>query len=423
MHVVLFPVGSAGDVHPFLAIGQALVARGHQVEMLASPVFQSRVEAAGIEFVPLGSVADYESAVAQADLWHARRGFAVIWAELLPRLMPAYDALRMRLQPGRSVMAGGSLAYPMRLLQETHGVPAATVHLSPACILSGSAPPRLPGLFDLGRWPASWVRAFYGWTERHRLDPLLAPGLDKVRGRLGLPPVRQIFSHWGHSPDRVICAWPSWFAPPQADWPPRSVTVGFPRWPAPPGSAWDAELETFLGAAGAPVGFTPGSAMAHGRVFFERALDACGALGLRAVLVSPYRDQWPQPLPPWAMAIPYAPFERLVPRLRALVHHGGIGTSAQCLAAGVPQGVLPFAHDQFDNAQRLVRSGVARSWAPTAPRRVWRHELRSLVIDGACGLAARELALRVGGDAGAPERIAGLIEALDPAHQPGGGCF
>ncbi len=414
MHVVLSPVGSAGDVHPFLAIGQALRARGHSVVMITSPVFQPRVQASGLDFVPFGTAADFETALANPEMWHPRRGFGAIWAELLPRLMPAYQALRACVEPGRTVMAGGSLAHAMRLLQETHGVPAATVHLSPACILSGSAPPRLPGLFDLRRWPAGWVRALYRQAERRVLDPLMAPGLDAMRARLGLAPVRQIMGRWAHSPELVICAWPDWFGPAQADWPPHAVTTGFARWPAPAGAALDPVLADFLGAGPAPVGFTPGSAMAHGRDFFARALQACGALGLRAVLVSPYADQWPNPLPPWARAVPYVPFDLLAPRLRALVHHGGIGTSVQALAAGIPQGVLPFAHDQFDNASRLARLGVGLTWASTAPARTWARQLGRVAGDPTLADAARRRSVSLAADADAPERIAKLLETLDP---------
>jgi rhamnosyltransferase subunit B len=223
-------------------------------------------------------------------------------------------------------------------------------------------------------------------------------------------------SEWVHSPDRVICAWPDWFAPPQADWPTGAVTSGFVRWPAPQGSGMGSELSAFLDAGPAPVAFTPGSAMAHGREFFDRALKACAVLGLRAVLVSPFADQLPSPLPAWALAVPYVPFDLLAPRLRALVHHGGIGTCVQGLAAGIPQGVLPFAHDQFDNASRLVRAGVALSWPSTAPVRTWVRHLRRLAHESdladAASHAASHAADRVAGDAQAPLRIAMWLEDL-----------
>lgn len=79
-------------------------------------------------------------------------------------------------------------------------------------------------------------------------------------------------------------------------------------------------------------------------------------------------EQVPAELPAGVRHFPYVPFSQVLPRAAALAHHGGIGTSAQALAAGVPQLVMPMAHDQPDNAARLRRLGVAAS----VPRRRFR---------------------------------------------------
>nr|MBA3625578.1 glycosyltransferase [Methylibium sp.] len=76
-------------------------------------------------------------------------------------------------------------------------------------------------------------------------------------------------------------------------------------------------------------------------------------------------------LPNWACHVAYAPFDALLPRLATLVHHGGIGTCAEALAAGVPQIVVPFAHDQFDNAARLERLGLGVTLKAVAPASHW----------------------------------------------------
>ncbi len=410
MHVLISCVGSAGDVHPFLAIGQALAHRGHAVELMASPHFEARVAAAGLGFVPFGSTDDYARIVEQAELWSPRRGFALLWRELQPRLVAAHDALLARVEPGRTVLVGSTLAWHVRLAQETHGLPAATVHLSPLCLFSAHAPARLPGWVDMHGWPPGLVRALHTLIERGAIDRVVAPGLDAVRRQLGLAPVRRVMSTWMHSPQRVICAWPESFAPTQLDWPAQAVTTGFPRWSGTPDAPPDAALDDFLDSGAAPVGFTPGSAMAHGRPFFERALLACGALGLRAVLITPYTDQLPRPLPAFAHALRYAPFERLLPRLRALVHHGGIGTGAQALAAGLPQGFVPFAHDQFDNAARWQREGVGLRFG----RGAWTRTLERLLHDPAIAAACARQAACMEPAGAAPLRIAELLEDLVP---------
>src|SRR5277367_1567015 len=91
LNVLLPTLGSAGDVHPFIGLGLALRARGHRATVLTNPYFQSSIEAQGLEFLPVGSLADVERALADADLWHPRRGFEVVARHaILPSLEAVY---------------------------------------------------------------------------------------------------------------------------------------------------------------------------------------------------------------------------------------------------------------------------------------------------------------------------------------------
>ena len=114
------------------------------------------------------------------------------------------------------------------------------------------------------------------------------------------------------------------------------------------------------------------------------------------MLVSPFADQVPKNLPASVEVIDAIPFGRLFPRAAAVVHHGGIGTSAQALAAGVPQLVMPMAFDQHDNAGRLERLGVARSLSPrrfqgAAVARVLAALLDSAPVTASCRALADAL--------------------------------
>lgn len=230
-----------------------------------------------------------------------------------------------------------------------------------------------------------------------------------------MAPVRRVLSHWMHSPDLVIGAWPDWFAPPQPDWPAQTRTSGFPLFhescEATSGGL-DPSLEAFLAAGPAPIGITPGSAMAHGAAFFAKAVAACTSLGQQALLISPFRDQLPAVLPADTMHVRYAPFSALLPQLRGLVHHGGIGTSAQAMASGIPQLVVPFAHDQFDNAARLCRLGVAAELNAAAPAADWQAAVRGS-LDTSCRKAVlRCNAEHITVEVPAACRIADQLESL-----------
>jgi rhamnosyltransferase subunit B len=418
VHVLIEAVGSAGDVHPFLAIGQALQARGHEVDIVTSAYFAERVAQAGLGFIPVGTLEDYQRATSQPDLWHPRRAFAVIWRESKSQILSVYELLQRHIRAGETVLVGSTLAWSVRFAQEKLGVPAATVHLSPSCILSAEAPPRMPGI---GSWfahlPLSWRRVLLDWVDTRVLDGVVRDDLNAMRAQIVLAPVSRVFRQWQHSPQSVICAFPDWFCTPQADWPANSVTTGFPVWHAAQPQPLSAALEAFLAAGDAPIGFTPGSAMAFGKDFFERALAACEKLGRRAVFITPFDEQLPWPrgtAPAFVHHEHYAAFDALIPRLAAFVHHGGIGTTAQTMAAGVPQMITPFAHDQFDNAARIERLGCGAQVSAKASPKKWAHALAHLLGDAEVRTACQRVQALMADEAGVLERIVARIEALQP---------
>jgi pimeloyl-ACP methyl ester carboxylesterase len=117
-------------------------------------------------------------------------------------------------------------------------------------------------------------------------------------------------------------------------------------------------LQRFLDAGAKPVVFTAGTGQMHAAAFFEEAAKLTGQCGCRAVFLTRKLDQLPRNLPDTIHAAAYAPFSQLLPQASAVVHHGGIGTVSQCLAAGVPQLIAAMSLDQPDNGERVERLGV-----------------------------------------------------------------
>jgi UDP:flavonoid glycosyltransferase YjiC (YdhE family) len=311
--------------------------------------------------VPLGDVELFKSTLADARLWHKRQGTVVVSNLVLDGLRETYDAVASNYVPGETVLVSSSLGFAARIAQDKLNIPTATVHLSPAEFRSCIAPPRLPGLW-MAPWFPMWLKRWiWAGVDRFFIDRLMAPRINALRKELGLAPVTGILRDFWHSPQRVIGLFPDWFAAPQADWPSQTRLTGFPLYDEAGACDSDPHLQRFLDDGDPPIVFTPGSAMYHAHEFFLASVQACVQLRRRGLLLSSHADQIPQSLPPTIRHFGYAPFSRVLPRAAALVHHGGIGTSAQALAAGCPQLVTPFAHDQFDNADRVVRLGVGRS--------------------------------------------------------------
>jgi rhamnosyltransferase subunit B len=156
------------------------------------------------------------------------------------------------------------------------------------------------------------------------------------------------------------------------------------------------ELETFLDEGGPPILFTAGSTNAQAARFFAVAADACRELGARGALATAFPNQLPPDLPNTIRHFSRVSFSRMFPRCRAVVHHGGIGTTAHALAAGTPQLVVPLSHDQPDNAARIARFGVGDSLNPEALNpRALAEKLRILTASKDVGRACRDLRERV----------------------------
>jgi rhamnosyltransferase subunit B len=354
------------------------------VEFLANGYFEEKVLKAGLSFRALGDRSLYHEVLQNEDIWHPRKGFQAIWKALFPTIEPTYKIILDSLEPN-TVLVGSTLALAARLVQEKFGVPLCTIHLAPSCIISIEEPPVGPGIV-IGKSAPHWLRKLYVYTvEKLILDGACCDDLNKLRRSLNLPAVEKVFSTWLHSPDMVLCAWSDWFGARQSDWP-KAVFGGFPLFKDQ--GQLSGATAAFLDAGPAAV-FTAGSAMAHSADYFARALKCIQASGERAIFVSKFRDQIAQNLPPQIHVSSYEPFDLLFSRASAVAHHGGIGTSAQCLAAGVPQLVAPFAHDQFDNAQRLKRLGVASVVDTNGSVRSWQRELAALKQDSVILACAR----------------------------------
>jgi rhamnosyltransferase subunit B len=364
-HVILTPVGSSGDVHPFVGIGRALRARGHDVTLITAEPFRAVVEGAGIQFVPSHSSEDFERLAGDPDLWHPTRGVQLILRIAGEKLKADYERLADQVRPGQSVLVGHPLCFPARVYEDAHRIPAVSTALAPSMFRSDyRQPAHTPGR-DYARAPR-WIKRLAWWlADRIAVDPHIAPPLNRLRRELGLRPVSRIFASWLHSPQRIIGLFPDWFGPPQPDWPPQLRLTGFPLYDESDQQTLSPGLDEFLAAGDPPILFTPGSANKLATEFFSAAVEASQQIGRRALLLTKYPEQISTPLPSTVRHEPYAPFSQLLPRCAAIVHHGGVGTCAQGLAAAIPQLVMPLAYDQPDNATRLWQLGVGRWLVPS----------------------------------------------------------
>ncbi len=364
MHVIVIALGSAGDVHPNIGLALALRRRGHEVLLVGPAMFRTLAERVGLECMGIGTEEEYEQAIRDPDLWHPTRSFTVVAKRLiLPALRPIYEIIESR-RRNDTVVASSPLAFAARIAQEKLGVPLATVHLQPI-ILRSTIQPACFGFPDILAALPRWLRGpYFRFADRMFVDRWVADETNRFRADLALPPVRRLFHRWIHSPDLVLGLFPEWFAPPAPDWPPNVQLTGFPLWDESDVRQPSPELEEFLRAGDPPLVFTAGSAMLQAKKFFEVSAAICSAMGRRGLLLTQFAEQLPSSLPAGVRHFDYVPFSSVLPRSAALIHHGGIGTTAQAIAAGIPQLIVPSSHDQPDNAVRVRRLGLGEFLMP-----------------------------------------------------------
>jgi UDP:flavonoid glycosyltransferase YjiC (YdhE family) len=370
MNFLLNPIGSLGEVQPYLAIGLTLLARGHHVTLITNPYHEPLVRKVGLDYVPLGDENDVmtlwnnKNMLKPARFWKS----ALYWSALSP-MRQAYEIIAKRYIPGKTVVVAPPWAFGARIAHDKLGVPLATLHLSTEKLRSVFHSPAMPPPLLLSGWVPQPLKRIQLWiADRMFIDPVLSPEANLFRAELGLQPVRRFLFKWWNSPQLVIGMFPSWYCQPQPDWPPHTVLTGFPLWDQSSVTGPSEEISKYLEEGDPPVVFTFGTISKHTRKFFEASAECCRLLGCRGIFINKYREELPQELPEGVRHFTYVPLSYILHRSAALVHHAGTGTTAQGLAAGIPQLVVPTIVGQPDNAARLFRLGVGAMLKPRSFR-------------------------------------------------------
>lgn len=362
-HFVVASIGSAGDMYPLLGIARALQRRGHTVTFVGPAVHEHYAQQAGLAFHGFGSREQYLNAINNPDLWDPRKGFGIVWQGIRSAIetIPEFVATLPKTQG--LVLLAHLLALPAAALAraERPDIRIVAAYLAPSNMRT-CYDPLIVGPLHVPRWVPMGLRHWlWGRIDAEMLDPVSLPFLNATRQAKGLSPVAHFIEHMQTTADLSVTLFPSWFAKQQPDWPQPMYSGDFPLYDPYPDQTFTPELAHFLSVGEAPVVFTPGTANRHAGGYFERALQAVQRLGCRAIFLTSHREQVPEQIPDSVLWQEYLPFRALLPRIAVLVHHGGIGTIAEALRAGVPQLVVPLAHDQFDNGARVQSLGVGIS--------------------------------------------------------------
>lgn len=422
MRIVFSTYGTFGDVNPLIAVALELKRRGHRPVLAVPDMFRPKIEPLGIGFARVRPDQDPLDTRLIAMIYDIKHGTETGLREFLfPSLRQSYDDLLAAVQAegGADLLVTGELAYAGPIVADKTGIPWASYVLAPFSFFSAYDPPVLPPYPTLARVqeriPALGhvVARFARLVTRKWPEPVYA-----LRRELGLPRGQDPIFDAKHSQRLALVLYSAVMGAPQPDWPPSAKITGFAFHDgAGDDGRLPAELSAFIESGPPPLVFTLGSAaVMNAGDFYEQSAQAAEILGQRAVLLigADDRNLPKRKLPDTICVARYAPYSQIFPRASVLIHQGGIGTTAQALRAGRPMLVMPYSHDQPDNARRVRRLGVAevlgrsRYRARPAARLIWQ-----LLSDHTYQARATAVAAQVAAEKGA----AAACDALEAVLQ------
>jgi rhamnosyltransferase subunit B len=414
---VLNSFGSFGDLNPYIGLGRALQERGHDVVLALPRLYHPFAHDAGLKAHSVRPDIDPDRRDMVRRIMDPLKGAEYLVRDLMmPLVEESYEDLNAVVADD-DVLVSHPLTYAAPVLAEHRGITWAASVLAPLGFFSQDDPPLMavhPLVDALRRRFPQLYRQMIPLTRvatRSWGKPVHA-----LRARLGLPPGPDPVHAGQFSPHLVLAMFSRVLAEPQPDWPPNTIVTGAVSYDKVLGGLPPA-LESFLDAGPAPVVFTLGTAAvgaAGAAQFFRTSLEAARGAGARSVLLVG-RDDGNRPdfgNADDVFAAEWAPHSELFARAAVIVHQGGAGTLHTAMASGRPMIVVPYAHDQGDNAVRAARNGIAKVVFPTqykAP--VVRDHIRALTADPVWSRAAGEVAARVRAERGA-DRACDLLEAL-----------
>ena len=347
-----------------MAIAMELQRRGHVPVIATMEIYREKIEGAGLEFVPvrpnIPQPKEQDPELIR-KIMEPRTGPRFLMEEVVyPAVRDSYADLLAAVD-GADLLLTHSAAPAGPLVGQKTGMPWISTVLAPFSFISAYDPP-VPPFWQWTRRLSVLGPEVMGFLLNLSKSLYKAKAVTDFRDELGLPDAGNPMFEGQHSPTRILALFSEVFAQRQPDWPQQTEITGFCFYDGHHEAVVPTELIRFLDSGAPPIVFTLGSsAVWVARDFFSESIEAARSIGRRAVLLIGDERNLPRSLPQGVIAVDYVPYQSLLPRACAVVHHGGVGTTSQALLAGVPTLIVPFAFDQSDNAEHAFRIGTSRT--------------------------------------------------------------
>ena len=338
-----------------VALGLELRQRGYSVSFLSNDYFKARILAAGLEFVSVGTLEQYHKGNT-AVAWEPRNHVDNFEHYHAPAFEPAFDYVKSLAGKNVLVLALGE-ENGARVAAEKCNIPFVKIILSPNIVFSAYRPPAPMSWAIPTSIPRFIVRFLLRRNRKTRFKVFCkmqhTQAYLTTRKRLQCPLEFQTES----AAQLQIGFFPEWFGMPAQDWPANLKLVGFPLQNRASEHSQRA-LDTFIQQQGAPLIFTSGTGVKDVAQLFSEGRKMCEQLQVPGVFVGGESGAELLQGSALCMHMDYIDFEYALPKALAIIHHGGMGTTAQAIKAGIPQLIRPIKYDQPDNAERIYKLGL-----------------------------------------------------------------
>jgi sterol 3beta-glucosyltransferase len=361
--------GSHGDIRPFLALAEGLQAAGHEVTLVItcvdSPAYNDLTSANGVAIRVIASpviTPEQGEKIGQTvyQTVNPMTQMATILRLCLDPVEDAMFAAAQALCAQSDIVIGHYFLHPLQIAAEKAGKSHVSVLLTHAGVPSAFEHPM--GASILGKWGN---RLLWRLTQ-FMLNKTLKHYPNRLRQQLGMRPTRDIVTEVWLSPELTLVAVSPQICTRQPDWPASAHVCGFLNMPniAMDGAIPPA-MAAFLDHGAAPLYMTLGSWMPKDMAGQTRTLllltQAAQMAGCRAIIQSPsWQDCGVRPSDQ-IFYVDNVPHHQVFPRCRAVVHHGGAGTTQSATLAGKPSVVIAHISEQEHWGRELRRLGIAAS--------------------------------------------------------------
>jgi vancomycin aglycone glucosyltransferase len=355
MKVLISTIGSRGEVQPTLALGLELRAIGHQAVLCVPPNFRDWVESLGFPCVPIGP--DLQKFTAASPPTKRRRPHKAVGRQMVRgSLIEQFKVTSVAAEGCDLILTAGDLQHAGKSIAESLKIPHVHATYCPVTLRSGDhTPPNLGWLVRSQRLPGLLKKALWRLSDR-QWNAMWREALNEQRAALGLAPVENVPRYIANE-HSLVAADP--VLAPAADF---DGTAPFQTgaWMLRDERQLSDELETFLAAGDPPIYFGFGS-MRRNDNLNQMLIQAARALGRRALVSKGWGGFGSGDDASDYMVVDDVSHQTLFPRVAAIVHHGGAGTTTTAARAGKPQVIAPHLYDQFYWSHRLQRLGIGVS--------------------------------------------------------------